>query len=173
VTEGIGLSAWNALPYADAVVALRGCCASSRWAERVAAGRPYATPEQLYAAAERVLAELDETDVDEALAAHPRIGDRPTGADSRREQAGVADASMDTRAALAAANRTYEERFGHVYLVCATGRDADQLLAILRSRLSNDPGTERRVLRGELAKINDIRLRRLLRTTDGRTEADA
>jgi 2-oxo-4-hydroxy-4-carboxy-5-ureidoimidazoline decarboxylase len=173
VTEGIGLSAWNALPYADAVVALRGCCASTRWAQRVTADRPYATPEQLYAAAERVLAELDETDVDEALAAHPRIGDRPNGADSRREQSGVGGASSDTKAELAAANRAYEERFGHVYLVCATGKDADELLAILRSRLGNDPATERRVLRGELAKINDLRLRRLLHTTDGRTEADA
>jgi 2-oxo-4-hydroxy-4-carboxy-5-ureidoimidazoline decarboxylase len=162
MTEGIGLSGWNALPYADAVVALRGCCASSRWAEQVTADRPYATPEQLYAAAERVLAELDEADVDEALAAHPRIGDRPTGADSRREQAGVAGASTDTKAELAAANRAYEDRFGQVYLVCATGKDADELLAILRSRLGNDPTTERRVLRAELAKINRIRLSRLL-----------
>ena len=172
MTEGIGLPAWNALPDADAVQALRGCCASSRWAERVAADRPYATPEQLYAAADRVLAELDEADVDEALAAHPRIGDRPTGADSRREQSGVAGASRDTKAELAAANRAYEERFGHVYLVCATGKDADELLAILRSRLGNDAATERRVLRAELAKINYLRLRHLLHTTDHRTEAD-
>lgn len=162
MTEGIGLPAWNALPDADAVQALRGCCASSRWADRVAADRPYATPEQLYAAADRVLVELDEADVDEALAAHPRIGDRLTGADSRREQAGVADASTDAKAELAAANRAYEERFGHVYLVCATGKDAEELLAILRSRLGNDPVTERRVLRLELAKINRIRLSRLL-----------
>ena len=162
MNDAIGLAAWNALPAAEATQAVRGCCASVRWADRVAANRPYATPEQLYAAAETVLAELDESDIDEALAAHPRIGDRPTGADSRREQSGVATASTDTRAELAAANRAYEERFGHVYLVCATGKDAAELLAILRSRLANDPTTERRVLRAELAKINRIRLGRLL-----------
>jgi 2-oxo-4-hydroxy-4-carboxy-5-ureidoimidazoline decarboxylase len=162
MTEGIGLPAWNALPDAEAERALLSCCASTRWAQRVVSSRPYASPEQVYEAAERILAELDEADVDAALAAHPRIGDRPTGADSRREQAGVAGASSDTLAELAAVNRAYEERFGHVYLVCATGKNADELLAIAQARLDNDPSTERRVLRAELAKINQIRLSRLL-----------
>lgn len=155
--------AWlNRLPESVAVRVLAGCCASRRWAERVAAGRPYPGPDDLYRAADRVLLDLDDSDVDEALAAHPRIGDRPTGADSRREQAGVADASEATRAALADANRAYEAKFGHVYLVCATGKSADELLAIVRSRLDNDPATERGVLRGELAAINNLRLRQLL-----------
>jgi 2-oxo-4-hydroxy-4-carboxy-5-ureidoimidazoline decarboxylase len=167
------LTRFNRLPTAEAVATLRGCCASRRWAEAVAAGRPYAGPEELYAASAAVLADLDEADVDEALAAHPRIGERPAGADSRREQAGVATASEATRTALAEANRAYEAKFGHVYLVCATGKDADELLAIARDRLANEPAAERRVLRGELAEINDVRLRRLLHTTDGRTEADA
>lgn len=162
MTEEIGLAALNALPEAEAEQALRDCCASQRWVERVAAQRPYASPEQVYAAAKQILAGLDEGDIDQALAAHPRIGDRPTGADSSREQAGVATASMDIKAELAAANRSYEERFGHVYLVCATGKDADELLAILRSRLTNDPETERQVMRAELAKINRIRLGRLV-----------
>ena len=162
MTEEIGLAAWNALPEPEAEQALRECCASERWVEQVAAQRPYATPEQVYAAAKRILAGLDEGDIDQALAAHPRIGDRPTGADSSREQAGVATASIDIKAELAEANRAYEERFGHVYLVCATGKDADELLAILRSRLTNDPATERRVMRAELAKINRIRLGRLV-----------
>jgi 2-oxo-4-hydroxy-4-carboxy-5-ureidoimidazoline decarboxylase len=167
------MSWFNGLSGADAVRALRGCCDSARWAERIAAGRPYATADDLYAAADATLAGLAETDVDEALAAHPRIGDLPTGADSRREQAGVAGASEQTLADLAEANRAYEARFGHVYLVCATGKSADELLAIARSRLSNDPATERRVLRDELGKINDVRLRWLLHTRDGRTEADS
>ncbi len=162
MTEEIGLAAWNALPDAAAEQALRDCCASERWVEAVAAQRPYATPEQVYAAAKLILAGLDEGDIDQALAAHPRIGDRPTGAESGREQAGVATASTDVKAELAAANRTYEERFGHVYLVCATGKDADELLAILHSRLVNDPETERQVTRAELAKINRIRLGRLV-----------
>lgn len=162
MTEEIGLAAWNALPDDAAEQALRDCCASERWVEAVAEQRPYATPEQVYAAAKRILAGLDEGDIDQALAAHPRIGDRPTGADSSREQAGVATASMDIKAELAVANRAYEERFGHVYLVCATGKDADELLAILRSRLTNDPETERQVMRAELAKINRIRLGRLV-----------
>jgi 2-oxo-4-hydroxy-4-carboxy-5-ureidoimidazoline decarboxylase len=156
------LARFNALPEAEAVRALRGCCASRRWAERVAAGRPYGAPKEVYAFADAVLDELDEADVDEALAAHPRIGDRPTGADSRREQAGVAGADDATRTALAEANRAYEATFGHVYLVCATGKDAKELLAIARERLDNDPATERRVLRGELGQINRIRLDRLL-----------
>lgn len=165
--------AWfNGLPEGEAVRVLQGCCASRAWAERVAAGRPYPTPDALYLASGRALIDLDEADVDEALAAHPRIGDRPSGDDSRREQAGVADASDETLAALAEANRAYEAKFGHVYLVCATGKSADELLAIARSRLDNDPATERGVLRGELAAINDVRLRRLLHTTDDRMEAD-
>jgi 2-oxo-4-hydroxy-4-carboxy-5-ureidoimidazoline decarboxylase len=167
------LSWFNGLPDAEAVRALRGCCASRRWAERVAAGRPYEAADDLYAAADATLADLAEADIDEALAAHPRIGDRPTGVDSRREQAGVAGASEQTLADLADANRAYEARFGHVYLVCATGRSADELLAVARSRLSNDPATERRVLRDELGKINYVRLSRMLHTTEGRTETDS
>jgi 2-oxo-4-hydroxy-4-carboxy-5-ureidoimidazoline decarboxylase len=158
----VRLAWFNRLPAAEAAESLRGCCGSRRWAERVAAGRPYAAPEDLYAAADAALADLDEADVDEALAGHPRIGERPTGADSRREQAGVATASDATRTALAEANRAYEARFGHVYLVCATGKGAEELLSIARDRLANDPATERRVLRVELGKINRIRLARLV-----------
>jgi 2-oxo-4-hydroxy-4-carboxy-5-ureidoimidazoline decarboxylase len=172
MTDDPTVSWFNGLSGAEAVRALRGCCDSGRWAEQIAAGRPYSTPDDLYAAADATLADLAEADVDEALAAHPRIGDRPTGADSRREQAGVAGASEQTLADLAEANRAYEARFGHVYLVCATGKSADELLAIARSRLSNDPATERRVLRAELSKINYVRLWRMLHTTEGRTEAN-
>jgi 2-oxo-4-hydroxy-4-carboxy-5-ureidoimidazoline decarboxylase len=162
MTDEPTMSWFNGLSRAEAVRALRGCCDSARWAERIAAGRPYSTPDDLYATADATLADLAEADIDEALAAHPRIGDRPTGADSRREQAGVAGASEQTLADLAEANRAYEARFGHVYLVCATGKSADELRAIARSRLSNDPATERLVLRDELGKINDVRLTRLL-----------
>ncbi len=152
---------FDALPHADAVGELTECCASPAWAEAVAAGRPYGTVDALLERAAAVLAELDETEIDRALAGHPRIGERSAHASSQREQAGVADAEAEVLAGLAEGNRAYEERFGHVYLVCADGRPAGELLAVLRERLQNDPATERRVLRAELEKINALRLRRL------------
>ncbi|HZI96206.1 MAG TPA: 2-oxo-4-hydroxy-4-carboxy-5-ureidoimidazoline decarboxylase [Actinomycetales bacterium] len=153
------LAAFNALPESEARLRLQGVCASASWADTVAAARPFAERDDLYAAADDALAALREPDLDEALAGHPRIGERGTSADSRREQSGVSDAS---REALADGNRAYEERFGHVYLVCASGRTGDELLALLRERLSNDPTAERRVARDELGKINRLRLRRLV-----------
>ena len=153
---------FDRLPAADALAALKECCAAPEWADRLAARRPYGTVDALLADADAVLAELDERQIDLALAAHPRIGERAVHASSVREQAGVAGAGDDVRAALADGNRAYEERFGHVYLVRAAGRSADELLAILRARLANDPATERAVLRGELAGINRIRLARMV-----------
>ncbi len=119
----------------------------------------------LLSEADAALADVDEREVDKALAGHPRIGDRAAAthsAWSRLEQSGVDGTSDETLAALADGNRAYEERFGHVYLVCATGRSADELLAILQSRLHNDPDTERKVVRDELGKINRLRLEKLL-----------
>jgi 2-oxo-4-hydroxy-4-carboxy-5-ureidoimidazoline decarboxylase len=156
------MAAFDQLRDAEAEAALLSCCTSPEWARRVAGARPYGSPDDLLVRADAVLAELDEAQVDLALAGHPRIGERPAHAASVREQAGVADASDEVRAALAEGNRAYEARFGHVYLVCADGRLAEDLLAVLRSRLGNDPATERAVLRAELAKINRIRLRRML-----------
>jgi 2-oxo-4-hydroxy-4-carboxy-5-ureidoimidazoline decarboxylase len=109
------------------------------------------------------VAQLAPADLEQALAGHPRIGERH-GADdrSRREQAGVHGADPATIQALADGNQAYERRFGHIYLVCATGRSAGELLALLRERLGNDPGTEWGMVRRELANINRIRLARLL-----------
>jgi 2-oxo-4-hydroxy-4-carboxy-5-ureidoimidazoline decarboxylase len=160
-----GLGRLNTLSAAEAQRFLRRCCASRRWVEEVAARRPYARKEDLYAAAEAALHRLDEDDLDEALAGHPRIGERPQEEEaswSRREQSGLASATDETLAAIAEGNRAYEARFGHVYLVCAAGRPAGELLAVLQQRLHNDPETERRVLRAELGKINRIRLGRLV-----------
>ena len=158
-----GASPWlDALAPADLRARLLAVCASPRWVDLVAAAAPYGSPEALLAAADTALAALGEADLDAALAGHPRIGEQPAGpahAASAREQAGVGD---DVRAALAEGNRAYEERFGHVYLVCATGRSGPELLAVLRSRLRNDPAYERTVVRDELGKINRLRLQRLL-----------
>ena len=163
--EGLDLAAFNALGDEEAERALRACCSSPRWAKAVAARRPFASVDDLHAAADAELEALTDDDIDDALAGHPRIGERPPGPDgawSRREQSGVDGAQADTLLAMAEGNRLYENTFGHVYLVCATGRSADELLAVLRSRLGNDPQTERRVVREELAKINRIRLARMV-----------
>lgn len=163
--EGIGLVAFNTLPGDEADVALLACCSSAAWARHITDRRPYADVAELHAAADDALAAMSEADLDEALAGHPRIGERPASAHSSwssREQSGAAAAAGPVQAELAAANRRYEERFGHVYLVCASGRTADELLAILHERLGNDPATERQVVRTELGKINRIRLDRLI-----------
>jgi 2-oxo-4-hydroxy-4-carboxy-5-ureidoimidazoline decarboxylase len=156
------LAGLNSAPAADVERALLACCAAPQWARQLAAGRPYGSPAALYESADDSLAELDEAEFDAALAGHPRIGDRSGSASSRREQSAVAAASDETLAALVEGNREYEERFGHVYLVCADGRSGDELLAVLRERLHNDRATERANAREELRKINRSRLRRLI-----------
>ena len=166
MVEVLGLDGFNAMSREDAEHLLRSCCSSRAWARKVSAGRPYGSIEELCLSADDALAALSESEVDEALAGHPRIGDRPVNESSRLEQSGVASADERTLAALAEANRVYEERFGHVYLVCATGKGCDELLTILRDRLGNAPAEERRVVRSELGKINRIRLDRLLRETE-------
>jgi 2-oxo-4-hydroxy-4-carboxy-5-ureidoimidazoline decarboxylase len=152
-------------------VRLRSCCAADAWVERVMGGRPYASAAALLSESDRATAELDADGLAQALGAHPRIGENAGaahGADtrsaawSRGEQAGVADAASDVLDELAAANAAYEQRFGHVYLVCASGRGADELLAICRARLGNDPENERGVVLEEMAKINQLRLDKLL-----------
>ncbi|MFD0365199.1 2-oxo-4-hydroxy-4-carboxy-5-ureidoimidazoline decarboxylase [Nocardia sp. GCM10030253] len=163
--DGVGIAPFNALPETEAVAALLACCSAPALARAVAAGRPYANVEDLLETADAVLAELPESEIDRALDGHPRIGDRPDTASSAREQATVASAADSIRAALAEGNRSYEERFGHIYLVCATGKSGAELLELLYARLGNDPQTERRVMRTELAKINRIRLRRMLGAT--------
>jgi 2-oxo-4-hydroxy-4-carboxy-5-ureidoimidazoline decarboxylase len=160
-TTGSRLAAFDALPERDAALELTSVCAAPDWARQVAAGRPYASLDALLARADEVLAGLAEPQVDAALAGHPRIGERAAALSSRREQSRVTSAATEVLDALVEGNREYEERFGHVYLVRADGRSAEELLAVLRDRLGNDPATERRVLRGELAKINRLRLARL------------
>jgi 2-oxo-4-hydroxy-4-carboxy-5-ureidoimidazoline decarboxylase len=158
----VRLNGFNAAPETEVVAALMACCSSPEWARRVATARPYRSVDDLLGVADVALAGLTEGDVDAALAGHPRIGERSGHASSQREQAAVAAADTEVLDGLAAGNRTYEERFGHVYLVCADGRPAAELLAVLRERLGNEPQQERRVLRGELARINAIRLRRMV-----------
>ncbi|HEY0641592.1 MAG TPA: 2-oxo-4-hydroxy-4-carboxy-5-ureidoimidazoline decarboxylase [Pseudonocardiaceae bacterium] len=146
---------------------LLACCASTRWAARVAQGLPYEDLAALRRASDEAFAELRWPDLVEAMAAHPRIGERAGGADreaawSRAEQAGAATTDEEVAAALVAGNAEYERRFGHVFLIRATGRDAREILAALRERLNNDLETERRVVREQLAEIVALRLDKLI-----------
>lgn len=161
-TRRLGLDGFNKLTDRQRMHLLFGVCSSTIWARRVLAGAPFRTVDALQDRADRVLAELPDREIDAALDGHPRIGATAENASSAREQAQVAAASDDVRAQLAVKNRDYDEKFGYVYLVCAIGRSAEELLAILTDRLHNDPETERRVMRSELAKINRLRLERLL-----------
>ncbi|RKS71679.1 2-oxo-4-hydroxy-4-carboxy-5-ureidoimidazoline decarboxylase [Actinomadura pelletieri DSM 43383] len=144
---------------------LAACCASRRWVAALA-GRPYRDLDELRAAGVAALDDLDWPDVIEALAEHPRIGDRVDGW-SRVEQSGMDGTAPDVRAALVDGNRAYEERFGHVFLICATGRGAAGMLGDLRARLANDTATERAVVRRELTKIVELRLAKLVDRTRG------
>ena len=146
------------------------CCAATRWADAMLAARPFADDDAVFAAAERTWWALGRDDWLEAFAAHPRIGDRDavdarhaaTRGWSRQEQAGAAEADAGLRAALAAENAAYEARFGHVFLICATGRTGQEMLAALRERIGHDPGAELRVAAGEQARITRLRLERLV-----------
>ncbi|WP_432501090.1 2-oxo-4-hydroxy-4-carboxy-5-ureidoimidazoline decarboxylase [Kineococcus arenarius] len=163
----VGIAALDALDDEGFHALLLSCCHAPGWASAVSARRPFGTPAALLEAADAELAATSEADVDAALSAHPRIGERPANPASRREQAAALAADPAVLDALAQGNREYEARFGHVYLVCASGRSAEELLTVLRSRLGNDPATERAVLRRELAAITRLRLQRAVADATG------
>jgi allantoinase len=166
---GVGLDRLNALGEAEAVEELLRCCGSRRWAGRMAALRPFDSEEALLGTADSAWTGLDDADRLEAFAAHPRIGDlqslrakfATTASWAAGEQSGVSVADDATLRALAEGNRDYEARFGHIFIVCATGKSAGDMLALLRARLGNDPEAERAVASEEQAKIARIRLRKL------------
>lgn len=164
-TEQRRLRWFNGLPDDEAVGELLAVCHSRRWATRVAAGRPYAGLAALQKAADEVWTGLDPADWLEALEAHPRIGERGGGSAgwSRQEQAGVGAAGEDAQAAIARGNADYEDRFGHVFLISAAGRGAEEILANLRARLGNDADTELRVAAEEHRRITRLRIERLMR----------
>ncbi|MFE3756351.1 2-oxo-4-hydroxy-4-carboxy-5-ureidoimidazoline decarboxylase [Nocardia tengchongensis] len=141
------------------------CCDVPAWADSLLADRPYADIDGVLARADELAGALTGADVDRALAAHPRIGERVSGtgtgsAWSRQEQAGVGqDAAVSAQ--LLDGNRAYEQRFGRVFLICATGLSAAQILTNLRERLTNDDAAEAAVVAGELRKIAVLRLRKV------------
>jgi OHCU decarboxylase len=149
---------------------LASFCGAPAFAERVASKRPYASGAQLVRAAESALDQVDEAGWREACRHHPRIGERTAeraqsaggAAASAREQSAAGGASASERDALAAANREYERKFGHVFLISAAGKSAGDILQALRARMANDPATELRVAAEEQRKITRLRLERLL-----------
>jgi 2-oxo-4-hydroxy-4-carboxy-5-ureidoimidazoline decarboxylase len=151
------LSRLNALPTEDFVAVLLGCCAAPGWARRVAAARPFARVADLLAAADAAWAARGDGELEAAMSGHPRIGERGLSGWSRQEQAAAAG-DAGTAAALREANEAYEARFGHVFLICADGRDAAGILAELRRRMGNDPAAELDTAAAEIGKINAIRL---------------
>jgi 2-oxo-4-hydroxy-4-carboxy-5-ureidoimidazoline decarboxylase len=158
-----GLVRFNALEQRTAAAALHEACASAEWGRRLLVGRPYATVEDLFAASDAAVAELTAEDLAEAMAGHPPIG-RPKPGDpaSAREQRGMAGASGELKAEMLELNLAYQEKFGHVFLICATGRTGEQLRDAVKERTGNAPEREREIVRTELGKINRIRLTRLV-----------
>ncbi len=163
-----GLARLNTLGADDATGELLSCCASRAWATAVAAARPLADVTTLMRTADQAWRDLGADDWHEAFAAHPRLGDQKAGADTadrwaRGEQAGTAGADAATLEALAAGNRDYEQRFGHVFLLCATGKSAADMLAALRARLGNDADAELAIAAEEQLEITRLRLEKWLR----------
>ena len=158
------LASFNRLSRGEAERRLLACCGSRAWASAVAAGMPYASVPALMETADAESARLKASDWLEAFEAHPRIGERGgrSTASSNREQKGVMTAREETLAVLAEGNRLYEERFGHVFLISAAGRSAEDVVAALRQRIENDPATELQVAAEEQRKITRIRLKSML-----------
>jgi 2-oxo-4-hydroxy-4-carboxy-5-ureidoimidazoline decarboxylase len=155
-----GLARLNALPDGEAIELLLGCCSAPGWAQRVAGQRPFGSEDDLLAAADAAWAARQPGELEAAMAGHPRIGERGLSVQSRREQSGVGS-DPGVVQALREANAAYEDRFGHVFLICATGRGPDEILAELRRRMAHDPATELEVAATEIGKINALRLRQL------------
>ncbi len=157
------LAEFNAASAEAAEADLLACCASGSFARAVADGRPYPDPAALWDAVDATLRALSWDDIVESMSAHPRIGDRvAAGGWSAAEQSGAASAGDGVRQALADGNAAYEERFGHVFLICASGLSGQDMLAALQARLGHDPDAERAVVRAELRKITRKRLTKLL-----------
>ena len=151
---------------ADAHELLRRCCGSTAWIARMVARRPFEDQESLLKAARDEWFALTPTDWREAFAHHPQIGDRESlrqrfaasGHLSEKEQAGLDGASLSVLDGLADGNERYQAKFDYIFIVCATGRSANEMLAMLRERLKNDPATEIHIAAEEQAKITELRL---------------
>ncbi|WP_222863253.1 2-oxo-4-hydroxy-4-carboxy-5-ureidoimidazoline decarboxylase [Agromyces mariniharenae] len=163
----MSLDAFNEADREAAIAMLRPCLDIDRWCEQVADARPYGSVDELVAWAETAASPFTPAEVEGALAHHPRIGERPTGASaeaamSRSEQSGVDPADAEVAAGLAAGNRAYEERFGRVFLIRAAGRSSREILDALTERLGHTPEEEDPVVADQLRQIAVLRLKGLV-----------
>jgi len=168
-SASLGVEGFDALPDHEAAVLLETCCGSSAWVQGMTVRRPFGTLSVLLDVADELWWSLLPDDWREAFDHHPRIGEQATIVAqsvqargwSADEQRGATSASDDVRRALAEGNREYEHRFGHIYLVSAAGKSAEEMLALQRARMVNDAATELRVAAGEQAKITRLRLEKM------------
>ena len=169
-SQASGLDWFNSLPDKKAAAALLDCCGSQEWMRRMLASRPFPSADELTQAANEIWNSLGRKEWLRAFRHHPRIGAKKAerkqsakaGEWSAKEQSGVARAARDTLAALAAANRAYEAKFGHIFIICATGKSAEEIQQELQRRLGNDRETELRIAAEEQRKITRLRLEKLL-----------
>ena len=169
-----GIARLNALSMEEAQAELLKCCGSTNWARRMTQQRPFPTGgdamRRLLDSADRVWWDLGREDWLEAFSRHPRIGEKAAAKDasaetrrwSEEEQSGTRSAREQVLAALAKANRAYEQRFGYIFIVCATGKSSEEMLALLQQRLQNDPAAELRMAAEEQRRITHLRLQKLL-----------
>jgi 2-oxo-4-hydroxy-4-carboxy-5-ureidoimidazoline decarboxylase len=164
------LRRWNAASHMEAVREIIACCGAAAWGDMLANRRPFVDEASLLAASDEVWLSLLPTDWLEAFRSHPRIGESSAKAPltaqsaswSRQEQGKVSSSGEEVKAGLAAANRAYEQKFGHIFIVCATGKSAVEILAILRRRMQNDEDTELREAAEQQRQITQLRLKKWL-----------
>lgn len=167
---GPSLTKLNSLTADEAAKELLQCCGSKRWATEISNARPYSTLETLLAKAHDTWQSLDRSDWLEAFRSHPKIGEKKAADKvstqsqqwSGQEQSGVTNASQDTVDSLAALNHDYEQKFGFIFIICATGKTSAEILFALRERLQHDPEAELPIAAAEQAKITELRLKKLL-----------
>jgi len=166
----IGLERLNRLSKTDAENELLKCCGSKEWARLVMAERPFESVDDLIAKADRVWWSLEPRDWLEAFHSHPKIGEKKAASAvaveaqrwSEDEQSGIRNSAQETMEALAKLNRVYEEKLGYIFIVCASEKSSEEMLAILRARLGNNKDEELRNAAAEQGKITQLRLRKLI-----------
>jgi OHCU decarboxylase len=163
--------AWlNSLSAEEAAKELLQCCGSKRWAQEMVKRRPYQSPETLVKTADDIWWSLQPVDWLEAFRSHPKIGEKKATesvstqarAWSGQEQAGTSNAAQETVDSLATLNRAYEQKFGFIFIICATGKTSEEMLLALRERLEHDPAAEPRIAATEQSKITELRLKKLI-----------
>ena len=163
------LETLNSLSPEQADAEFLKCCGSRTWARAMNEARPFATVAQLLVTADDVWSSLSNEDWLEAFRAHPKIGEKKAATAqaeqaqkwSAQEQAGTQEATAETKAALAEGNRKYEDRFGFIFIICASGKSAEEILASLNDRVQNDPETELAIASEEQRRITRLRLEKL------------